>query len=550
MQLTLIHIGDLHGHLIPRPHCRDGDKGGFRGGLARLYTRIRDIRARAPHSLLINTGDTVQGSAEVLYTRGQAIVDVLNEFGIDAYAPGNWDYVYGTARFIELFAGANPLGPWNGLAANLYYARPDQAPDSPYLDRAGERVLPPYRIIEVGGARIGILGFTTDRGPQAIGDQATRGFVFTKGDREVETLVPHLRQVEKVDAVIMISELGLANNVRLADAHRGIDVILSSDMHEETARPVVSRHRTIIVEEGQDGSVLGEITLTIGAGGVSGLEWQFHQIDAGIDENERVAAHVAEVRRTFVSGDDFTQHVNPFNGSRLKRPIDTVVGHTANALQRANFSDSAMPAVIEGSSHDFLTDAFRDQTGADIGAIRGFRYGTHVPPGPIRLEDVYHFIPIGPQIASGIITGEQVRNQIENSADGALSPVITEWSGGWVFSYSGITFDLDPYAAKGMRSSRVKIGGVALDPSMTYRYASYWYSHDPLQVNGVPAEHVEVLKDEDGMPLDATEVVVRYLESMPSRRADTPLRRITLLKPLPPPVYGNREIQPLRGGKI
>ena len=66
-----------------------------------MFTKIEEIRARAQHSVLINTGDTVQGSAEVLYTRGQAIVDVLNDFGIDAFAPGNWDFVYGTERFLE-----------------------------------------------------------------------------------------------------------------------------------------------------------------------------------------------------------------------------------------------------------------------------------------------------------------------------------------------------------------------------------------------------------------------------------------------------------------
>ena len=99
--VTLIHVGDFHGHLVPRPDCRQGSNGAHLGGLAHVFTKIEEIRARAQHSVLINTGDTVQGSAEVLYTRGQAIVDVLNDFGIDAFAPGNWDFVYGTERFLE-----------------------------------------------------------------------------------------------------------------------------------------------------------------------------------------------------------------------------------------------------------------------------------------------------------------------------------------------------------------------------------------------------------------------------------------------------------------
>lgn len=108
-------------------------------------------------------------------------------------------------------------------------------------------------------------------------------------------------------------------------------------------------------------------------------------------------------RSTFVAGPYFTQHVSPFNGSKLKRPIDSVVGYTAVPLHRSNFAHETMPGVIEGSSHDFLTDAFKAMTGAQIGAIRGFRYGTHVPTGPIKMEDLFHFIPIGPQIAMGTI---------------------------------------------------------------------------------------------------------------------------------------------------
>jgi len=94
-----------------------------------MYTVIKRLRAEAnehgvDRSLLINTGDTVQGSGEALFTRGQAMIDVLNLFGFDAHAPGNWDFLYGPERFTETFIGANggaPLANWNALAANLYY---------------------------------------------------------------------------------------------------------------------------------------------------------------------------------------------------------------------------------------------------------------------------------------------------------------------------------------------------------------------------------------------------------------------------------------------
>src|SRR5947207_2194726 len=77
-EITLIHMGDVHGHLMPRPSVRGETAGKTEGGLARMYTKINEIRTRHPErTLLLNTGDTLQGSAEALFTRGQAMVDVL-----------------------------------------------------------------------------------------------------------------------------------------------------------------------------------------------------------------------------------------------------------------------------------------------------------------------------------------------------------------------------------------------------------------------------------------------------------------------------------------
>jgi len=552
-QVTLIHMGDVHGHLVPRPHLRSDGDGREQGGLARMYTRIEEIRRARPNALLINTGDTIQGSAEAMFTRGQALVDVLNLFRIDAFAPGNWEFVYGTARFLELFAGPDPQAPWNTIAANVYHD------GEPYAAKGGQRVLPPYLVREVGGVKVGILGLTTDRGPQVVGRAVTRGFRFlrngTEVDAEVRALVAELRGRHAVDLVVLASEMGIANNIRLAEAIPGIDVVLSSDMHEIAVKPFVTTNGTVIVEEGQDGTVIGEITLAVDGGKVTAWQHRLHVIDSRIAEDAKVAAAVAEARKTFVAGPAFTQHVNPFNGTRLPRPIDTVVGRTAVALHRSNFSHETMPAVIEGSSHDFLTDAFRAQTGADIGAIRGFRYGTHVAPGPIRMEDLYHFIPIGPQIARGEIAGRQLKAQIEAAADGSLNPQVQNWTGGWLFNFSGVTMSIDPLAASGQRASEIRVfNGAsgqweALNPERTYTYASYHYAADPDLINVVPVKNVQVLKDDKGQPLDGVEVVVRYLNSLPDRTANPALNRITLKRPLPRAISASPEVQPWRGAQ-
>ncbi len=551
-EITIIHTGDFHGHLVPRPNVRSDSTGRMEGGLARMHKKIEQLRHKHNASLLLHTGDTIQGSAEALYTRGQALVDVVNEFHIDAFAPGNWDYVYGTDRFLQLFVGPSATAPWNAIAANAYYSTLAEDPTTPYPDRAGQRVMPPYIIKQVGGLKVGLLGFTANRGPTVVGSRVIKGFRLTGGDAEVAQFVPLLRNVEHVDLVVMLSELGLAHNIRLAEANPGIDVIVSSDMHEMTREAVVvtdpqTGRQTIIVEEGQDGIMLGEINLKVKDGRVSKWKWTPHIITDEIEEDRRIAEKVAEVRKTFVSGPDFIQHVNPINGSKLQRPIDTVVGYTTGPLYRGNFSDEDMPGVIEGTGHDFLTDAFRAMTGAEIGSIRGFRYGTHIAPGPITMQDLYHFVAIGPQIATGTIKGQALKNQIENAADGSLNPDVSKWTGGWLFGFSGVTMDLDPYQPLNLRTSNILVNGAPLGLAQSYSYASYWFATDPLLINEAAVTNIQILKDDDGAPLDGTEVVVRYLASQPAQTVHPQPTRIRLLQPLPLPPSGFRVIQRLRG---
>jgi sulfur-oxidizing protein SoxB len=547
-ELTLIHMGDVHGHLVPRPTVRGETTAKTEGGLARMYTKIKEIRARRTRerTLLINTGDTIQGSAEALFTSGQALVDVINHFGIDAYAPGNWDWVYGVDRALELFAGEQAKAPWYALAANAYYE------GEPYAVQAGQRVLPPYLIRDIDGIKVGILGFTTDRGPQVVGRGVTKGVRFTKGDAELKEFVKVLREREQVALVVMISELGLSNNIRLAEAVPGVDVILSSDMHEITRKPVITSTKTLIAEVGQDGQFVGELNLTVDDGRIANWTWTLHHIDDRIRPDAEIAKLVTDVRRPFLAGPQFKQHVNPFNGATLTRPLDTVVGRTSVALHRMNFADHAPAAVIEGTSHIFLTDAFRHEAQADIAAIRGFRYGTVVRPGPITLEDLYHFIPIGPMIAKGNIKGKQLKTQIENSIDGSLNPDVSKWTGGWLFNYSGVRAEIDPYARAGERAKTILVdrggkGWKPLDPDADYTYASYYYARDPDLINATPAEVISVLKDERGRELDAVEVVTRYLARLPNRTIAPKTGGFKLINPMPAASFGSPEIQPWRG---
>lgn len=616
--VRLIHLGDIHGHLVPRANVRSDTTGHMEGGLARMYTVIKEIRERGRSgkldtTILVNTGDTLQGSGEALFTRGQAVVDVLNRFGIQAYAPGNWDFLYGTARFEELFVGTNgnqPTAPWGAVAGNLYYTNQfDPNAVCGRTDTAGnklKRVLPGYTIKQVGRVKVGILGFTTARAIAAIGPKVTAGYQFTDGTVELPCYIDVLRNQERVDLVVLISEMELARSIKLIEANPGVDAVLSSDMHERTTQPIVIRHgdgsETVIVEEGQDGTVVGELELEVKAGKLHEWEWKSHRVTAAVREDRSVRTLVNAVRQPFL-GAGFVpgqQVTVGGNITTLQRPVDEIIAYTQIDLHRSNFMHEEMPGVVEGSSHDLIADAMRWAAGVDFATVRGFRYGTHIPAGaPITMQDIYHYVPIAAKLGkSPKACGADLKLQVEQSTAGTFNPDPTQWIGGWMFGYSNVTFDLDacdgflttpptPVGSAGawrtFRGTNIAIGGQPIDINDVYdattkgcksgkpsdSVAGYWYADDPntinncnpcrgrliqaMTVNGGTVDVDPAAPPSSAELLDVTEAVVKYLRDKLRgvvTAADVPLHRIKVKRLPTINPYPFEVVQPLNGASI
>ena len=613
--VRLIHVGDIHGHLVSRANVRSDTTGSMEGGVARMYTVIKQIReegrsGRLDTTILVNTGDTLQGSGEALFTRGQAMVDVLNLFGIQAYTPGNWDFLYGTARFEELFLGTNgnpPQAPWNGLTANLYYTNQfDAGAVCGRADASGnkfKRVLPAYLIKQVGKVKVGILGFTTARAIAAVGTTVTRNYQFTDGQVELPCYIDVLRNQEKVDLLVMISEMEMARSIKLIEANAGVDVVLSSDMHESTTQPIVIHHLnapdTIIVEEGQDGTRVGELELEVKGGKLHEWEWKSHVITNRIKEDKIIKAKVDAVRKpflasTFVPGQKVTVGGNT---TTLLRPVDEIVAYTQVDLHRSNFMDESLPAVVEGSSHNLIADAMRWSASADTAALRGFRYGTHIPAGSaITMQDIYHYIPIAAKLGkSPKACGADLKMQVEQSTAGAFHPDPFQWAGGWMFGYSNVSFDLDacdgltttpptpigtPGAWRTFRGTNISVSGQPININDAYdavtklcksgndgyKVAGYWYADDPTTINNCNPCRGRLIQvvTTDGQTLninpaalpdsntllDVTEAVVGYLRRGLGgvvTASNLPLHRINVKRLPTINPYPFKVMQPLNG---
>lgn len=531
--LNFAHIGDLHGHLIPRDHVTAEDERVKQGGLAYLYTAIEDIRKLDSETILLNTGDTVQGGAEVLYTRGEAIINILNYFGIDYGALGNWDHLYGEARTAEIFFNKNKLANWTSLISNAYDKK------------TGKMLSKPYEIFTRKGIKIGIIGFTSERPAMAVGPSGFDEVTFTNGDKEFATHVKALRP--QVDLLLVISELGLAKNIKLAKEVDGVDFIFSSDMHEITSKEVILENGTVVVEEGQDGTRLGHMKVFMKDGKRVGHSFKMRTIDVNIKPNAKIQALIDKERMKFNSDVEAHKHISQFSNKALRGDITKTIGQTEIDLHRSNFTDSKeMHAVIEGSSHNFIAEVFRVESGADLGVIRGFRYGTHIEKGDIQREDIFHYIPISPWVGVGKISGAKLLKYLDKIAYGSLGTNPSKWTGGWNHTVSGLKYSLSPNAKKGDLISNVQVlqdgKYIPLDPKKIYTMAGYTYNEELNKVNKIPIEDVKLMLDKDNNPLEAYEVIENYLRK---HKANPELNRIKLTEPLAKPTHKNREIQPL-----
>jgi hypothetical protein len=156
-------------------------------------------------------------------------------------------------------------------------------------------------------------------------------------------------------------------------------------------------------------------------------------------------------------------------------------------------------------------------------------------------------------IAKGTIKGQQLKNQIENSIDGSFNPDVSKWTGGWLFNYSGVRAEIDPYAKAGERAKNILVADQAskqwmpLNLEADYTYASYYYARDPDLINAMPAKDVSIVKNANGDDLDAVEAVTEYLAHLPNRTTTPEPGRLKLLKPIPAASFGSPEIQPWRG---
>ena len=419
-EVVILHMADTHAALDVHPEIFLDDSGQqqFRpaGGYALLASAIdRERAANKGRTMLVNVGDTIHGSAVAEWTQGAAVVPVVNALGIDVFVPGNWEFAYGPEAFRKRMAEFNhPVA-----AINLHDAA------------TGRRMFAPSVVKTINGVRVAVVGMTSIIVDKSMAPDFSRGlrFTFREGlQEEVDRL-----RAEGAEIVLLATELGLAQEVRLAREIRNVDFILGGHTHERTVRPILDGG-TPVIESGSEGSFLSRLKFKVRGGRVVGYDHALIEVTPDrYKPSRRVAALVRRAEKPFA------------------RRLQRVVGATDAPLYRKGILDSGVD--------NLLADAAREASGADIAFSNGFRFSYPVMKGRVTVEDLYNIFPMDAQIKVGVLTGKQLREFWERSLDEVFGKDPYGQRGGWGPRISGMEVRIRLGAPRGERVVWMKANG-------------------------------------------------------------------------------------------
>jgi sulfur-oxidizing protein SoxB len=404
------------------------------GGIDRLATAVKTVRAeRGEHVLLLDGGDTWQGSLGALRSRGQDMADCMRLLKPDAMT-GHWEFTYGEARVKEL---VDSLG-FAFLAQNVR--------DTDWE----EPVFEPFKLFERGGVKIAVLGQAFPYTPVANPRWMIPKWSFGIREDDVRANVEKVRK-QGAELVVLLSHNGFDVDRKLASRVPGIDVILTGHTHDALPEPVKIGN-TLLIASGSHGKFLSRLDLDVRDGAVKGFRYRLIPLFADvIAPDPEMAALVEKVRAPYAA--------------ELKREV----GRAETLLyRRGNFA---------GTFDDLICSALLKERDAEIALSPGFRWGTSVLPGQaITVEDIHNATAITyPAAYRMTMSGERLKDVLEDVADNLFNPDPYYQQGGDMVRCGGLGYTIDIGKPAGQRISAMTHlkSGQPIDPKRDYAVAGW-----------------------------------------------------------------------------
>ena len=405
------------------------------GGLDRVSTVIKAIRADRPDAILLDGGDTWHGSYTCHHTQGQDMVNVMNALNTEAMT-FHWEFTLGSDRVHEIIDTL----PFPALGQNIFDAEWDEPAE----------YFKPYTFFERGGSKIAVIGQAFPYMPIANPGWMFPEYSFGIRDENMQAMVDEVRGLG-ADLVVVLSHNGFDVDKKMASIVTGIDLILSGHTHDALPEPVLI-NKTVIIASGSNGKFVSRVDLDVRNGQMLGFKHKLVPIFADVITPDPDIADLINAQRA------------PFADQ-----LSEVIGQSEGLLyRRGNFN---------GTWDDLICQAMIEEREADISLSPGVRWGPSILPGQdITREDIWNVTSMSyGKVYRTEMTGEFIQIILEDVADNLFNPDPYYQQGGDMVRIGGMGYRIDINKSQGERISELTLlkTGEKIDPSKVYIVAGW-----------------------------------------------------------------------------
>ncbi len=408
------------------------------GGFAHMATLVKMMRASRPHAFLLDGGDTWQGSATALWSKGQDMVDATKLLGVDMMAP-HWEFTYGADRVMEIVK-KDLAGKIEFLAQNVK------------TNDFGDPVFKPYVIREQNGISVAVIGQAFPYTPIANPRYMVPDWTFGIQDDNMQKMVDECR-AKGAKVVVVVSHNGMDVDLKMASRVRGIDAILGGHTHDGVIQPVPVKNAggvTLVTNAGSNTKFLGVLDFDVKNGKVADYRYKLLPVFADmLPADKDMAALIERIRAPH------------------KAKLEETLAITEGLLyRRGNFN---------GSFDQLIVDALMDVKGADLAFSPGFRWGTSLLPGQaITREHVMDQTATTYSYSTLTeMSGEMIKTVLEDVCDNLFNPDPYYQQGGDMVRVGGLEYTCAPNEKMGRRIQDMRLKGKAIEPKKTYKVAGW-----------------------------------------------------------------------------
>lgn len=460
--LQILHINDLHSRIQPINRfdstcsAEDDAAGECFGGVARVATAINTLRDRLEADgqtvIVLDAGDQFQGSLMYTTYKGTVEAEMMEAIGFDAMAVGNHEFDDGPenlARFAELVS-------FPVISGNLDLSQSNVLSDD---------MIPDHVVLDVNGMQVGIISaLATDTAETSSPGPAV---IFQDEIEALQADVDALTE-QGVQMIIALTHVGLPQDIRIAEAVTGIDVIVGGHSHTYLSADDPGRAGPYpywisnpdgvmvpIVQAYAYSKYLGHLEVLFDdAGVVLAAQGNTMLLDASVEPDAAIAARVAELT------------------GPIEEAMAVVIGSTTEVIEGSREVCRAMECAMGNLVADAMLDRVRDQ-GIDVAIQNGGGLRATIDAGDVTMGEVLTVLPFQNALATFQLTGADIVAALENG----VSQV--EEGAGRFPQVSGMRFVWNPAADPGARIVSVEVetadGFAPLDPAAVYGVVSNNY---------------------------------------------------------------------------